>query len=69
MDLARARGYIVAMDSGPTPSAKNVRLVPIGASAKMERKGLTGLRFGGRLLGDVQYRAQAFRVDVTTASP
>jgi hypothetical protein len=60
-DLATASGYLVAMDVGPTPPAPaGVALTKLGTTADVERKGLTGLRFAGRLLGDVQYRAQAY---------
>jgi 4-amino-4-deoxy-L-arabinose transferase-like glycosyltransferase len=62
-DLRRAEGkYIVAIDKVSVPNG--IRLVRVGPSGEVERKGLTALTFVGRSVGDpVQYIAQAYRVE------
>lgn len=61
-ELRRAAGnYIVGL--GPVSAPPGIRLSPVGPAARVERKGVTGLRFAGRALGDtVQYVAQMYRV-------
>jgi hypothetical protein len=66
-DVRRARGYLVAMDVGPTPVPAGVRLVRVGPPGLVDRKGITGLSFAGRLLGDFQYTAQAYLVERSNA--
>jgi hypothetical protein len=67
-DVKRTRGYLVAMDVGATPVPAGVRLVPIGPRGLVDRKGITGLSFAGRLLGDLQYTAQTYLVERSNAA-
>jgi hypothetical protein len=66
-DLRRARGYLVGMDVGATPVPSGWRLVRVGPQGVVDRKGITGLSFAGRLLGDLQYKAQAYLVERSNA--
>jgi hypothetical protein len=61
-DLKRAVGnYVVGLSAVSAPAG--IRLIPVGPAAQVERKGLTGLEFAGRVLGDAtQYVAQMYRV-------